>query len=211
MRITSKTSARGLGTCVALATFSLLVVAPSGGDAIDHGFDTVNDMLFGWLGPPYSDDILSFYAKTYPLIVIGGSDPGANASDPNTYDGLTAAKALRKLNPNLKILLYEATGWGALVLGIAQLKEHPEWWLKDDDGKPYLQRGTLPQMDWRVSAARKWWVEMVMEFKDGVSLFDGLLVDSAGPNNPPFLQADNHTLNNESCLELVNAKMTMLQ
>lgn len=29
--------------------------------------------MFGWLGPPYTDEILDFYAEKYRLVVLGGS------------------------------------------------------------------------------------------------------------------------------------------
>ena len=45
------------------------------------------------------------------------------------------SRQVKKLNPAIKVLLYESTEFGPHGWGNAALQAHPEWWLKDDNGK----------------------------------------------------------------------------
>lgn len=71
------------------------------------------------------------------------------------------------------------------------MQQHPEWWLRDDHGKVYnrtvnvhgVEKSLGPaSIDWRIQGARSWWVKTVTQLHDGIQLFHGLLVDSAGPD-----------------------------
>jgi len=183
---------------------------------LTHKWDTVGDGLFGWLGPPYTDEVIEFYVEHYGLIVIGGATT-CNASDPGSSDSFEAARMLRQKKPGLTILLYEATGFGALCLGSKEMLLHPEWWLRDDHGAVFNRTAHLENrtvnlgplsIDWRIPEARQWWVTTVMQAHDGATLFDGLLVDSAGPS--VHLDNTTHFVTKATEKALVQAKMDML-
>ena len=84
-----------------------------------------------------------------------------------------------------------------------ELWEHPEWWLRDDHGNPQPQGAGLccipgnasasatlhcnVQADWRVKAARDWWVQAPMREvsprSDARHLIDGIFCDGSGYHN----------------------------
>jgi hypothetical protein len=121
------------------------------------------------------------------------------------------ARRLKALNPKVKVLLYEATGFGALGFGQNEMSQHPEWCLTDDNGAPYNNpNGHCKWIDWRKKEARSWWVTTVNQTGEAKRLFDGLLVDSAGPGCWAQFQLPNHTLSNASIIAINQAKMDML-
>lgn len=183
---------------------------------LSHGFESVQAGMFGWIGKPDSDEMVAFYAANYPLVVMSGSDH-CNATDPGRGGQFELARRLKAANPSIKILLYEQAMWGALCFGQAEFLQHPDWWLRDDNGVLYNRTVTVDgskrnlgpeMMDWRVPAARDWWVHQVTQAHDGQSLFDGLLVDSAGPTMS--LDNTSHFMSFANFKTLVQAKMDML-
>ena len=181
----------------------------SGG--FQHGFSDVNHMMWGWLGAPFSPAVTQFYAATYDLIVLssGSRIDWDNITATKDWDLYSQALELRRLNPNVKILLYEATQWGTLGQGPTELKEHPEYWLRDDNGVPYHPLS----MDFRVKQARQWWIEMIQQAQAGKNtrfLFDGLLVDSGSASIHVNFNDASHTMSAANQRLLIEAKMQML-
>ena len=88
-----------------------------------------------------------FYAKTYKIIVISGFNQfrDYNSTPRDEWPEAKASRQIKKLNPDIKILLYEATDFGLSGWGPMVLQAHPEWWLKDDNGK----------VSWRLQTRRK--------------------------------------------------------
>jgi hypothetical protein len=137
--------------------------------------------------------------------------PGACVHNQSYPGQLALAKQMKALNPRLKLLLYEASGFGAQGFGQYEMKEHPEWCLTDDNGAPYESRpGVCRWVDWRKPAVRDWWVHTVNQTGEGQRLFDGLLVDSAGAGSDVQYQVANHTISNASVKAIMQAKMDML-
>eukprot|EP00041_Stephanoeca_diplocostata_P027530 m.759248 g.759248 ORF g.759248 m.759248 type:complete len:149 (+) comp23194_c0_seq33:422-868(+) len=112
---------------------------------------------------------------------INGTDPAAVAQ----WDLFEQARTLRKLNPKVKLLLYENADFGVIGVGTDQIQQHPEWWLRDDNGNPYMdpKRPDTPMcFDYRNAEARRWWVTTVTQAAgDTATLFDGMLIDGANP------------------------------
>jgi hypothetical protein len=124
---------------------------------------------------------------------------------------LVLAKRMKTLNPRLKLLLYEASGFGAQGFGQHEMASHPGWCLTDDKGKPYESRpGVCKWVDWRKPEVRRWWVHTVNQTGEAQRLFDGLLVDSAGPGSSVQFEGPGMTISNASIKAIMQAKMDML-
>ena len=92
--------------------------------------------------------------------------PGACIHNQSYPSQLVLAKQMKTLNPKLKLLLYEATGFGAQGFGQTEMQAHPEWCLTDDDGKPFErmingQPHGCQFVDWRKPEVRDWWIHTV--------------------------------------------------
>ena len=197
-----------------------------------HGWTTVQGQMWGWLGGDYEDSVsnqLEWFALNYGVIVIGQGAPGPSYG-PNggpchppepchhnqSYAGqFLMAKQLKQINPSVKVLLYEASGFGALGFGQAEFAAHPEWCLTDDNGVPYNtvrngHVGGCEMIDWRKQEVRDWWVTTANQTGEVGALFDGLLVDSAGPGSDVQFRANNHTVSNATIKTIMQAKMDML-
>ena len=141
--------------------------------------------------------------------------PGACIHNQSYPSQLVLAKQMKTLNPKLKLLLYEATGFGAQGFGQFEMQAHPEWCLTDDNGQPFErmingQPHGCQFVDWRKPEVRDWWIHTVNQTGHGQQLFDGLLVDSAGPGSWVQFQVPNHTVSNASVKAIMQAKMDML-
>ena len=58
-----------------------------------------------------------------------------NTTTPDQWPLAVVSRELKVMNPELKILLYESTEFGPHHWGNSYLESHPEFWLKDDNGK----------------------------------------------------------------------------
>ena len=141
--------------------------------------------------------------------------PGACIHN-KTYPGaLVLAEKLKSLAPKVKLLLYEATDFGALGFGQNEMSQHPDWCLTDDKGVPYRRMINghdqgCKYIDWRKKEVRDWWVHTANQTGKSKRLIDGLLVDSAGAGWWGQLRDPNHTVSNASVIAINQAKMDML-
>ena len=202
---------------IAIAAAAVLC-APAPAHGFEHGWTTVQDQMWGWLGGDYinapNSSQLTWYAQNYGVVVIGGANPGPghNMSYPGQFD---IAAALKKINPTVKVLLYEASGFGALGFGQQEMKAHPEWCLTDDHGVPYdtVRNGKdcgCQEVDYRKQEVRDWFAHTANQSGEAYELFDGLMIDSAGPGSSVQYRADNHTMSDASIKVVMQAKMDML-
>lgn len=101
-----------------------------------------------------------------------------------------------------------------MAQGPTLLKEHPDYWLRDDNGVPYLDsRGNPVSMDYRVKNARDWWIQLIQYAQAGNKtrfLFDGLLVDSGSADIHVNFNDTNHIKSLDNVRLLAQAKMQML-
>lgn len=97
----------------------------------------------------------------------------------NTETGIeNEAKKLKKLNPNMKVIFY----WNAFL--DYQMYEayniynnHPEWWLRKENGELDFKNAGLKRYDLSNPEVRKWWVETAKkEIVNGST--DGVFMDA---------------------------------
>ena len=140
-----------------------------------HGWDCVacgsNSMLsanFG-VGAEFELDDpwwVKEVAGRYAQVLLSNFDEAARSSYNGTgeYPLVTLARALKKENPKIKTLLYQAADRGSLVAaGTAEIMAHPEWWLHDDLGNVVWfggasNAGKHPVLDWTVPAVHEWFI-----------------------------------------------------
>jgi hypothetical protein len=127
----------------------LALLAPALG--LTHGWDCISckssSMLVADFGTHRSDITLSdpwwinAIADSYAAIVVNVYDYIGTPNKGNHYNGtgedgrVSVARALKKRNPNIKVLFYQAADRVADTEYVqAQLNAHPDWWLRDDYG-----------------------------------------------------------------------------
>ena len=112
----------------------------------------------------------------------------------------TMARELKKINPAMKVQLYQAVDRGDLTpFGSRQIQAHPEWWQHDDYGNimymndawrcpPDLNMSKIdgqqqchPICDWSSESYREWFRNFPLQIfgDDAAALFDGLMVDGS--------------------------------
>ena len=64
-------------------------------------------------------------------------------------------------------------------------------------------------VDWRKPEVKQWWIYTVNQ-SGSPQLFDGLLVDSAGPDAWSQFRVDGHKISNATIKSVVQAKMDMI-
>ena len=122
----------------ALVLLLLLTVQSA---AFKHGWDTVQELMFGWIGDGSDDTPLSqleWMADNYGLVVVSnaGHSKPYNMSWPGQFE---QARLLKARNPDIKTLLYAQSHTGPLGFGQQEVQMHPEWWLRDLSGAPFMQ------------------------------------------------------------------------
>ena len=95
------------------------------------------------------------------------------------------------------------------------MKAHPEWCLTDDNGVPYNterngQTYGCKEIDYRKQEVRDWFSHTANQSGRAYVLFDGLMIDSAGPGSDVQYRSDNHTMSDASIEVVMQAKMDML-
>lgn len=124
----------------------------------------------------------------------------------------TVARALKKVNPKMKVQLYQAVDRGDLTpWGSRQLQAHPDRWQRDDKGQVMYMNpdwrcppnatssgGHLqchPMQDWANEGYRQWFRDFPLSIfgADAAELFDGLMVDGSGyfPDVPWMVPSGN--------------------
>ena len=177
-------------------------------------------------------------ANNYAALTINGFGTLRNCGEQGAGGGWTdahrwncsgesttaqAARILKKINPKIKILWYQPSS--AVDHGGCknqELHDHPGWWLRDDHGNLQPQgaeeRGCIPgnvssrcnvEADWRVKAARDWWVHAplreVIPQSDAKGLIDGVFCGGSGYHN-----TNSANISETTYRELFAAKMQML-
>ena len=218
----------------AVAAAAAAIVAPQAAGLFEHGFDTVQATMWGQVGASFAtQQQLEWMAANYGLVVVGpqvvvenGTEkwpPPFHRSDaprhglPGQFEN---ARRLKAANRSVLVLLDNNGLTGLDGAGDEIIAQHPEWFLKDDDGQPCINPtvkthagGPTPWMiDYRVAAARQWWVRAATNTwgsgasPPGGQLFDGYMIDTAGAiiHVPPSC-----SLSAQSRRDLITAKMQM--
>jgi hypothetical protein len=219
-----------LGVAVAVAR----VASGGAGAQATHGFSTVQSTMWGQVGGSFAtQQQLEWMADNYGLVIVGPQvvvDNGTQqwpqpwhnfAGDHGLPGQFENARRLKAANHSVLVLLDNNGLTGLDGAGDEIIAQHPEWFLKDDDGKfcvnPSVktQRGgpTPWMIDYRVATARQWWVQAATNTwgsgespARGDELFDGYMVDTAGAiiHVPPSCR-----LSAQSRHDLITAKMQM--
>ena len=147
-------------------------------------FGHVNSLIFNMSDTWWIDTVASSYAAVALNDFVGS----------RTYNGtgengvVTVARALKKANPNIKLLWYQAASWVNFNPFISnQLLAKPDWWMKDDYGniiwarKPSQGIPGHPIVDLTVPAAQEWFANVPLSYfqskEDAKELCDGIFVD----------------------------------
>ena len=208
-----------------LFSSSLLLLLPAT-SAITHGWDCIscgtNSMLvsnFGtWRKDISLDDPwwINATADSHAAIILNNFWK----QGPGSYNGtgedskVTIARHLKARNPQLKVLFYQpADRLGDTAYVLDALNDHPEWWLRDDNGNliPFGGSGSRPQIDTSVPGAQDFFanlsVSLFHSHSEAARLLDGVMVDGTSWSGPgrygPNVSAARYE-------KLFAGKMTML-
>ena len=170
---------------VLLCSLPLVVVALP-----PHGWDCVtcanNSMLAGnWaIRSPWMNNTDLWWAESI------ANSYAAVALNMDTFDpSLTVeqARILKKINPKIKFLVYQNTQLGPLTQDADQtIKQHPEWWCRDDAGNPIgTRQGNFLNLS--LPEVRAWYnnYPLTVFGDDAAALLDGIFNDGMGyaPNS----------------------------
>ena len=199
-----------LGRCLASTLLlSLLYTQVAAESQLVHGWDCIvcdsNSMLAGNFG--HTNDLIFNMSDTWWIDTIAKSYAAVALNDwlgTQGYNGtgeigyVTVARALKAANPKIKILFYQASSWVSNnPYVVNQIGEHPEWWLKDDNGNViYFKQPSAqyphghPMVDLTVATAQSWFADLSLTYfsnpEEAAKLCDGVFVDGAAywPLNP---------------------------
>eukprot|EP00040_Diaphanoeca_grandis_P041026 m.262397 g.262397 ORF g.262397 m.262397 type:complete len:416 (-) comp45461_c0_seq1:82-1329(-) len=153
-------------------------------NSVSHGWGPLTSMMWADFRTPnlLTDAEAQFLATHYAVLSLEkctGESDGYH-SEQGVYK---TAMQLKKINPHVKVFMY----WGVMMQGYqcsstAQktMKDHPEYFLVDDNGNPVYAK-SYPQLDYRRQDARDWWTSIPLSIGPNASKFiDGILADGAG-------------------------------
>jgi hypothetical protein len=136
-----------------LTTIALLLLPSVSGTPFTHSWDTVRDVL-GMHGKFKSIDAyppkeaIEYVAKNYPFITTGS---GCGKSGTIEEGVVNVATQIKAINPKARVGMYYRSDFVMEIAdcsGFAQeWKDHPEWYLKDDDGK-VIKHGSEFRIDY---------------------------------------------------------------
>lgn len=162
-----------------------------------HGWKNMEEMLYmhGGNTTIISDDATVFAAKHYPIVAFSncyGHGDGTLQEDA----ALISARALRKVNPDVKNVFYWKVDLDSQVKGCSTAKtiwkDHPEWLLANvTNNKGYY--------DFTNPAVRTFWKNHVlslayeMDETNGTPLFNGFYMDGWKEGNATAIPTDSET------------------
>ena len=153
--------------------FSVVSLPPHGWDSIvGHmlaGNWDINNPNFNNTDLWWADTIANSYAAV--ALNLNNLDPSITVDQ---------ARILKKINPNLKFLVYQNSHLGPLTKDATDtINSRPDWWARDDDGNPissvqgYCLNLSLPEV-------RKWYNSYPIGLfgDEAKELLDGLMSDT---------------------------------
>ena len=116
------------------------------------------------------------YLATFPLITFEKSN-GHRDSGSSEAGTLKAARAIKAINPDSKILYYRNVfvHYGSYAAN-QSLKDIPHAFLRGRDGKENLVRGKVPAYDLSNPKLRAWWLDAAEEVCSDPAI-DGIFLD----------------------------------
>jgi hypothetical protein len=206
---------------VMLPLFVLIIVsAHAAPSPWDHSWETAGAAWWGDFG--YSlltDQQAQFVAKNYKVASIEKCT-GKGQGVKTEFGIYQTAAQLKKINPTIKVTFYWHTGQAGIgcFANNATFMAHPEWWLRDDNGKvagagDSTHSAGQIQIDPTNEEAVKWWVSVPLAGTvhlggdvtpdDAARLIDGVLADGSGYEKLPNISA-------ERLEKLYTAKLAMI-
>jgi hypothetical protein len=165
-----------------------------------HTWDTAGAAYWGDFG--YSlltETQAAFVAKRYSLASLEKCTGRGSGLTTEAAIYQTAAQ-LKRHNPDTKVAFY----WSTTQAGIEcydnnhTFMSHPDWWLRDDDGKVVLTNGRQkhppftkgnPRIDCTNEEAVAWWVSVPLNGTRAPFLIDAVLADAAGYDAIPYISS----------------------
>ena len=123
----------------------------------------------------FTDEELNYLAG-FPLITLEKTT-GSRTFGSTDEGTIQAAKAIKQVNPNAKVLFYRnvIVHYGTYSFD-KQLADIPGWYLQDKNGNDQLIRGSERAYDTSSEALRNWWVATAAEVCKSPYV-DGLFLD----------------------------------
>lgn len=123
----------------------------------------------------FSDEEFKFLAK-FPLITLEKSN-GHETYGSVDLGCIEAAKGIKQLNPNAKVLFYRnvMVHYGGYSFD-KRLDDIPGWYLEGKEGEDKLVRGKVRAYDLSNEKLRQWWVDGMAEVCSS-EYIDGLFLD----------------------------------
>ncbi len=144
----------------------------------EFSWEKVPLYLFMRKADAYSQDELRFIS-TFPIVTVALTT-GMNSYGSTEKGSLEAAKAVKELNQNTKILYYKNTMVHyAFYDADADLDSINEPFLRDSTGDTNLHLGLRPLYDLSNASLRRWWVDQVVDMSTHPEI-DGIFFDGVG-------------------------------
>ena len=125
----------------------------------------------------YTDEAIEFIASHSSFVCMEKTQ-GKNVHGSVEKGQINDAKRLKAANPDIKVLFYwntflDYSGYDAHEV----YQKHPEWWLRDMDGKLDKKNGQIMRYDLSNAEVREWWTDVVkMAVANGPC--DGVFMDA---------------------------------
>ena len=180
-RITPSMSAAVLAVVlVALVSSSTAILPQFSWDTLPVFFHSSNS------SGPYSDEAIRVIAK-YQMVTIekwqGFDVKGTDDED----EMVLAMKAIKKANPKVATYFYMNSfkDRPEMTRMARQLKEHPDWVLRDSDGNPVKNPQGFLVFDLSNEEVRQWWLKTCLDATMSAN-GDGCYCDSSQHTNETF-------------------------
>lgn len=223
--ITAAVAAGALAAAMACTWRGAAAVTP-----FVHDWDTVSSVMSahgkwdsknspGTTGGFPSASSIHFAATNYATVTMGtGCSDLVNGSAGFTIEDQVwaAARAMKAVNPDVKLGMYWRTPFALELAGCSQLMAewaaHPEWRLKDDNGT-VVMRGSSYFLDYEQVAVQQFFTKLLLntasaKLPSGKPVLDYVYLDGAPSMPSPTGCASEH-LSGERCVALTKGKAAM--
>ncbi|MBK1855851.1 hypothetical protein JO972_12845 [Verrucomicrobiaceae bacterium 5K15] len=160
---------------ISLLSATLTLAATAENRLPEFSWDTVPRYMHVRKYTAFTPDEIKYLAK-FPLITLEKTT-GSRDSGSTEAGTLKAAKAIKQVNPDSKILYYRniIVHYGSYAAD-SQLKKIDQPFLSDPQGGTNLVRGKVPAYDLTQPKVQQWWLDHAREVCASDSI-DGLFVD----------------------------------
>jgi hypothetical protein len=145
-----------------------------------------------------------FVASHYSIVSLEKcTGPG-----PTEVEVWATAQQLKSINADMTVMFYWAVDQQGLQCynAYSEYMQHPEFWLRSENGQFVNNSGGVPILDTTVTEARNWWVSIPLGGTGSpkTPLIDGVLADGTGSRCPGGLSS-------QKCSDYTAGKSTMIK